>query len=60
MKKNNKMLLMMAIIGLIVGTLIKLIGNKTIGDIFLGISTLLWLYIIIPIVYSFMTRNLRS
>lgn len=59
MKKSNKLVLILAITGLIAGTLIKLSGNKTLGDIFLGISTLLWLYIIIPVMYSFMTRKLR-
>ncbi|WP_394775858.1 hypothetical protein [Flavobacterium sp.] len=60
MKKNNKLFLVIAIIGLIAGTLVKLTGNKTLGDIFLGLSTLLWLYMIIPVVYKIMTRKLRS
>jgi len=60
MKKNNKIILSIAIIGIIAGTLIKLNGYKTVGDIVLGLSTLVWLYIIIPIVYNFMTKKLRS
>jgi len=60
MKKNNKIILSIAIIGIIAGTLIKLNGYKTVGDIVLGLSTLVWLYTIIPIVYNFMTKKLRS
>ena len=60
MKKNNKIILSIAIIGIIAGTLIKLNGYKTVGDIVLGLSTLVWLYIIIPIVYNYMTKKLRS
>ncbi len=60
MKKNNKIILSIAIIGIIAGTLIKLYGYKTMGDIVLGLSTLVWLYIIIPMVCGFMTKKLRS
>lgn len=34
MEKNNKKILFIAIIGLIIGTLIKLLGHKTLGDLF--------------------------
>lgn len=57
MKKNNNLFLAIAIIGIIAGTLIKLYGYKTVGDIILGISTLVWLYIIIPVIYNFITRK---
>jgi len=57
MKTNNKIILSIAIIGIIAGTLIKLYGYKTIGDIVLGLSTLVWLYIIIPFIYNFITRK---
>lgn len=58
MKKNNKIYLSIAVIGIITGTLLKLGGYKTVGDIVLGLSTLVWLYIIIPMVYHFVTRKL--
>lgn len=57
---NNKIYLSVAVIAIITGTLFKLYGYKTIGDIVLGLSTLVWLFIIIPIIYNFMTRKLRS
>ncbi|AYN05063.1 hypothetical protein EAG11_13580 [Flavobacterium sp. 140616W15] len=60
MEKNNKKILFIAIIGLIIGTLIKLLGHKTLGDLFLSLSTLLWLYIIIPLVYKFVNRNQKT
>ncbi|WP_230605199.1 hypothetical protein [Flavobacterium sp. EDS] len=60
MEKNNKKMLFVAIIGLIIGTLIKLLGHKTLGDLFLSLSTLLWLYIIIPLVYKFVNRNQKT
>lgn len=52
MKKRNKIILPIAIIGLIAGTLFKLQGYKTFGDIFLGISTLLWLYFIFTFIFG--------
>ena len=60
MEKKNKKILFIAIIGLIIGTLIKLLGHKTLGDLFLSLSTLLWLYIIIPLVYKFVNRNQKT
>lgn len=60
MEKNNKKMLFVAIIGLIIGTLIKLLGHKTLGDLFLSLSTLLWLYIIIPLVYKFVNGNQKT
>lgn len=52
MKKRNKIILLIAIIGLIAGTLFKLQGYKTLGDIFLGISTFLWLYFIFTFIFK--------
>ncbi len=51
MKNKNKFILPIAIIGLILGTIIKLQGYKTFGDIFLGISTLIWLYFIYTLIF---------
>ena len=44
--KKNKIILLIAIIGLITGTLFKLQGYKLLGDVFMAISTLFWLYFI--------------
>jgi tellurite resistance protein TehA-like permease len=51
MKKRNKFILPVAIIGLVVGTLFKLQGYKTFGDVFLGISTLIWLFFIYTLIF---------
>lgn len=60
MKKNNKIYLSIAVIGIVTGTLFKLKGYKAIGDIVLGVSTSAWLLITIPLIYNFMTRKLKS
>jgi hypothetical protein len=52
MKKNTRLLLFLAGAGLVTGTVIKLQGFKTIGDVFLGVSTLVWLYIIASFIYE--------
>ncbi|MCV9929095.1 hypothetical protein OIU83_15625 [Flavobacterium sp. LS1R49] len=52
MKNNTRLLLFLAIIGIVAGTIIKLQGYKTIGDTFLGLSTLVWLYIIGSFIYA--------
>ena len=51
LKKVNKVLLI-AIIGLMFGTLLKLEDFKILGDIFLGLSTLLWLYFIYTLIFG--------
>jgi hypothetical protein len=61
MKKVNKIILLIAITGLIVGSLLKLQNHKVFGDIFLGISTLLWLYFIFTILFrNRKTNSLRN
>ncbi|AYN05472.1 hypothetical protein EAG11_15940 [Flavobacterium sp. 140616W15] len=60
MEKKNKKILFISVIGIIAGTLIKLLGYKTLGDTFLGLSTLIWLIIIIPLIYKFMNRNQKT
>ncbi|MBF7092328.1 hypothetical protein IUY40_12345 [Flavobacterium sp. ALJ2] len=60
MENKNKKILFIAVVGLIVGTLIKLLGYKTLGDTFLGLSTLVWLFVIIPLIYKFMNRNQKT
>ncbi len=61
MKKRNKLILPIAIIGLICGTLFKLQGYKTLGDIILGISSLLWLYFIFTFIFgNRKTSNLNN
>lgn len=52
MKSRNKYILLVAIIGLIVGTLLKLKSDKVLGDIFLGLSTLLWLFFIYTLIFA--------
>lgn len=52
MKKNTRLLLFLAGAGLVTGTVIKLQGFKTIGNVFLGVSTLVWLYIIASFIYE--------
>ena len=56
MIKSNKIILLIAIIGLITGTLLKLNSYKSFGDIFLGLSTLLWFYFI----YTWLFKNRKK
>ena len=59
MKKYNKLFFIIACIGAISGTLVKLNGEKNLGNLLLGLSTLFWLIVIIPLIYNFTTRNLK-
>jgi hypothetical protein len=52
MIKSNKIMLLIAIIGLITGTLLKLNSYKNFGDIFLGLSTLVWFYFIYTLIFK--------
>ncbi|MEA9412946.1 MULTISPECIES: hypothetical protein [unclassified Flavobacterium] len=52
MKKISRLLLFLAAVGLVTGAVIKLQGFKNIGDAFLGVSTLIWFYIIGSFIYE--------
>jgi hypothetical protein len=56
MKKRTEIILVIAIIGTMVGTLIKLQGHKITGDVFLGVPTLFWLFFI----YSFILQIMKK
>lgn len=57
MKKRTQIILIIAIIGAIVGTIAKISSYKTIGDIFLGVSTILWLYFIYTFIFQFINKK---
>lgn len=51
MKNRNKFIVLIAIVGSIIGTLLKLQNHKISGDVLLGISTLFWLYFIFTVLF---------
>jgi len=57
MKKYRKIVLTISILGIVAGTLIKLSGEKTFGDVLLALGSIGWLIIIVPLILSFLNRN---
>ncbi len=57
MRKKMKLILIIAIIGAFVGTIVKISNYKILGDIVLGISTLCWLYFIYTFIFQFINKK---
>ena len=57
MKKRTKIVLAITIVTAVIGTLSKLNGYKMFGDVFLGISTILWLFLVYTLIIWFINKK---
>lgn len=57
MKKRTKIVLAITIVTAVIGTLSKLNGYKMFGNVFLGISTILWLFLVYTLIIWFINKK---
>ncbi|CAM3805090.1 hypothetical protein FLBR109950_02310 [Flavobacterium branchiophilum] len=57
MKKSTKIILVITLLSTIIGVLAKLDGNRFIGNLFLAISVITWLYFIYTLIFQFINKK---
>ena len=57
MKNKTKILLIMVLFSAAIGVFTKLTGSTLTGDIFLAISTVVWLFLVYTLIFQFINRK---
>jgi len=54
---KNKIILFIAILGTVIGSLLKITNSKDFGDPLIGISTLFWFYFLITSIINYRNKK---